>query len=350
MLNLFVRKKRVFAEVLQKLLNEKEYSFGKPWQLISESLSAALPILQNTLGSRDYVVAQEIPENSVNILDTGQIQKLRVNAADLITPVFVRAGTIFKGHGTQSRTVSIGMCLEPGRENTVDVLCVHATHGISANSHFSMERDVAPRKVEEVLTSQNKNQSRVWAAACLRKSAPQITQCPECGSKRIMQTYDADRVCMDCGITVFGVLNRFADNMVANLYEMNAFNKRIEDVLSKVPADLEKQVGVVIIDVKGVCGLEMFDHPDSWRAFSKSIVRNYADILAKGRAEKEGLFALKVEKIAAEIEEFLRKATDLCENSVFKNDISETWALSGELVGEYSVLGRHLVHVMLKRN
>jgi len=138
------------------------------------------------------------------------------------------------------------------------------------------------------------------------------------------------------------------DNLVANVEEMTRFNQKVENLLSKIPADLDGQVGVVIIDSQGVLGLEMFDHPDSWRAFSRSIVRNYADVLAKERAGK-ALFELKTERVPEAIKEFLERALKLSETSVFKNAISETWMLSGELNGECTTIGTNVIHLILKR-
>ena len=361
MFDQFVKEKSAYARVLHELLEDRKYSLGEPWQLTSESLSAVVPILQDAVGSRGYLVAQEVSPDKIRVTDSGQIGKLRVRIVDVEKPVFVRAGTIFKGQGTQSRASGTAMFLEPEEESLVNVFCVHASHGISVGSHFSIESDIAPRKVEDVLTSPMKNQSRVWAAAGLRNRRASAASCPECGSDRLMQSYDAELVCLHCGFVLPAVSTRnrftgsvhppsdaFADNLVANIQEMKEFNSRVEDVLSKVPADLEKQVGMVMIDSKGVYGLEMFDHPDSWRAFSKSIVRNYTDVLARERA-RGGLFALKAERIPGTVEEFLQKAMHLSQNSAFKNRISETRILSGELIGEYSVLGHDLVHLILKR-
>jgi hypothetical protein len=277
--NQFVKEKRAYARVLHELFEDKKYSFGEPWQLTSESLSAVVPILQNSVENRGHLVAQEISTDKINLIDSGQIGKLRVKIAGVEKPVFVRAGTIFKGQGTQSRAASMGICLEPEKEGLVDIFCVHASHGISADSHFSIESDITPRIVEDVLTSPTKNQSKVWAATVLRKSRAQISTCPRCHSTKLMQSYDAELVCTNCGNVVSAVpiqnrfnsprspSNAFADNLVANLGEMKEFNKRVDDMLSKVPADLENQVGIVMIDSKGVYGLEMFNHPDSWRAF-----------------------------------------------------------------------------------
>jgi hypothetical protein len=138
------------------------------------------------------------------------------------------------------------------------------------------------------------------------------------------------------------------DDLTRNISEMTEFNRQIDKILSKVPADLENQVGIVMIDSKGVYGLEMFDHPDSWRAFSKSVIRNYADILAKERSG-EGLFSFKAEQVPDAIKKFLQRANNLNETTNLKNHVNETRTLSGELVGEYSTIESDVIHLILKR-
>lgn len=279
-------------------------------------------------------------------------------------------GTIFKGQGTQSRTSGTGVVLEPGKETLVDVFCVHASHRISLRSGFSTLSHVVPRKVENALLSPSKSQTMIWGATAVRGFRARVTQCPSCGSSRLFQNYEAALVCMQCGHVIAptprsATDNRISrrirvgdstqlpvacsarDNLVANLDEMTRFNQEVEKMLSKIPADLDNQVGVVIIDSHGVLGLEMFDHPDSWRAFSRSIVRNYAGVLAKERAG-EGLFDLKTERIPQAIKKFLEKAENLSETLVFKNKICETNMFSGELIGEYTAMASNAIHLLLK--
>jgi len=129
---------------------------------------------------------------------------------------------------------------------------------------------------------------------------------------------------------------------------MSRFNEKIEEVLSKIPADLNNQVGVTIINSRGVLGLEMFNHPDSWRAFSRSIVRNYADILAKERAG-DYLFELKTDRVPTAVEKFLKEAQKLSEASVVKNKLGETRMFTGKLAGEYTTLGSTVIHMILKK-
>jgi len=366
--------------LINKLISAEGYTFGEPWKLTDESLSAAVPILKTIVQNRKCLVIQEIPKDRINISDSGKIDRLNVELRGINEPVFVRAGTIFKGKGTQSRTSGLGVILGPGKSGSVDVFCVHASRRISPTLRFSTLRDVAPRRVEDVLTSPMKTQRDVWRATAVRPLRSRATNCPSCGSARLFQNYESELVCVACGNAINptpradsvrritrlisrGESSRHAyrfssrvcsspmalsDSLVANLDAMARFNREVEKTLSKVPADLENQVGIVIIDSRGVLGLETFDHPDSWRAFSRSIVRNYADVLAKERA-KEGLFILKTERIPKAIKKFMEKAKNLSETSVFKNQTGETKMLSGELAGEYTTLGDDVIHLLLKR-
>jgi hypothetical protein len=95
-------------------------------------------------------------------------------------------------------------------------------------------------------------------------------------------------------------------------------------------------------------GLEMFNHPDSWQAFSSPIVRNYADILAKERAG-DSLFELKTDRVPTAVEKFLKDAQKLSEVSVVKNKLGETRMFTGKLAGEYTTLGSTVIHMILKR-
>lgn len=354
--------KNAFRTLVNELTSLDLYSFGEPWQLTPESLSAVVPILKRLAGARRYLVIQEIPQERIKITDSGQIGKVKVEMRDVNKPVFVRVGTIFKGQGTQSRTTSKGTILDHRGESIVDVFCVHATHGISANSGLSTLIDVVPRKVEDVLTSPQKNQAKVWEAARLSKWRAAARRCPNCGSSELIQNYETELVCVKCGTVIppltvgnratdrrcYCIRSHFRDDLTENLSEMTEFNQQIDKMLSKVPADIENQVGIVMIDSKGVYGLEMFDHPDSWRAFSKSVVRNYADVLARERSG-EGLFALKTEQVPDAIKRFLQRTYNLIETASFKNHVNETRILSGELVGEYSTIESDVIHLILKR-
>jgi ribosomal protein S27AE len=344
-------KTELLKNFLEELIIGENYKFGEPWQLTSHSLSAVVPITRTFDQARNYLVLQEIPKDRIIVTDSGHINKVNVALKGVEKPVFVRAGTIFKGQGTQSRTSGMGVVLEPEKENLVDVYCVHATHPISHRSSFAFSSNVVPRRVEEVLVSPSKSQARVWESTAVRGFRARVTHCPQCGSSRLLQNYEAELVCVKCGYVIPAMqrgVSMHRDNLVANLDEMTKFNEEVENMLSKIPADLDNQVGVVIIDSRGVLGLEMFDHPDSWRAFSRSVVRNYADVLAKERAA-DGLFELRTERVPDAIKGFLEKAQKLSETPVFKNRISETRIFSGDLAGEYTCMGSNVIHLILKR-
>lgn len=350
--------------LLRDLVAGQRYSFGEPWQLTHESLSAVVPLIRFFSKERAYFAIQELPEDSIAVTDSGHIGQVNVRLENVAKPVFIRAGTVFKGQGTQSRTSEISTILEAGKEYPISTFCVHASHGISSGSCFKAY-DVVPRKVEDVLMSQGRNQSKVWSATTVRASRAEASLCPTCGSSNLLQNYEAELVCVNCGHVIAPLTahtqplpNRISamrfqrvpvmDNLTVNLEEMARFNQRVKDTLSEIPADLKDQVGMAIIDSAGVLGLEMFDHPDSWMSFSRSIVRNYADILVKERSG-EGLFSLRTERIPRAIRQLLDKAQGLSETSMFRNQLGQTKMLSGELVGEYTTLGSAVIHLALKR-
>jgi hypothetical protein len=193
------------AVLIRELVEGQKYEFGEPWQLTSDSLSAIIPILRRFVGDRKYLVLQEIPEDKVDVRDSGRINNVSVILKDVKKPVFVRAGTIFKGQGTQSRTSGTGLVLEPDKENLVEVFCVHATHPIAHRSGFRLSSATVPRMVEDVLMSPAKSQAGIWEATAVRAFRASVTHCPQCGSSSLLQNYEAELVCemWVCNCTYF---------------------------------------------------------------------------------------------------------------------------------------------------
>ena len=124
--------------------------------------------------------------------------------------------------------------------------------------------------------------------------------------------------------------------------------KDIRDVIERFPL-LKDQVGVVILDAKGVYAMELFDHPDSWSAVARNAGRKFAEVLAE-EAEYE-IFEPKKEGIVKAIRAFLDRLAACDEEVVFKNRLSRTVVLKGEGVkGEYTVLEDSVIHLMAIRS
>jgi len=304
-------------QLLEELKIGGEYTFGEPWKLGDRSLSAVVPILRKNPRVRDYVLLPEV-EGEVDMEDTGHIGGVRIRNRSGKN-VFIRQGTLLKGQ-TQARTVTAGMVIVPSAEKVIDVQCVHASMGIRTGARFQYG-GTAPRRVEKALLRRG-NQSETWYAVSR-----------DIGTLNVLSA---------CGPVTL------SDDLVGTLQQVQRFREDVEETLKKIPADLPGQVGVAILDITGVHGVEVFDHPDSWRAFSKSVIRNYTDILTKEGASS--LYEIKTAYVALAIIEFLEKLREAKETVVSEAPVSKTYSLDGEgVVGEYTVLNGWVIHIVGSR-
>ncbi|MCD6572106.1 MAG: hypothetical protein J7K62_02420 [Thermoplasmata archaeon] len=303
--------------LLERLCDENHYRFGDPWRVSSKSLSFVIPIIRvKPPRSRGYVVVEEV-KDKLEIEDTGSIREVRVKG-DVDKPVFFRGGGILKGVGTQSRAVQYDVIVVPKKEETIKVLCVHASHPIRTGRKFRIVSGVAPRPIYAALAMGN--QSATWSAV-------------SSFAARAAQT------------TGFG---RVTDSLVETLEVVDRFREDVKKKLEKIPGTLENQVGVAVINEKGVVGLEVFDHPDSWKAFSDSVIRHYEDVLLE-EAEAE-IFKLDESKIVPAIISFLEKAKRCSEEEVWSSKYGRTVSVKGEdIIGQYTTFNGNIIHLILTK-
>lgn len=317
-----------FETLISDLIRGEDYSFGIPWRLSEKSLAIVVPIIKAEKGERDYLVIEEA-KDKVELVDSGSIGQVNVRSmAD--KPVFIRSGSILSGgQTTQSRTVSVGSIVFPETVEELATLCIHASKGIRAGGklHYG---GVVPQMMFGAVADQDQN--RTWSN---------------------VQHYTADRVENLTGRTssVEASRLRATDNLVDfqdRAMEVEEFKKDIEDFLKKVPADFKGQIGIIVLDVEGVKGLEMFDHEDSWKAFSQSIARSYSDVLMK--EDKTGeLFELKMDRVAAYINKFLEEVKNVAHQVAWRKETAETWTFSEKIVGEFTTLNGNIIHLILAR-
>ena len=301
------------------MINIGDITFGPAWKYSDDVLAVAVPIIKNVFPKRrSYKVLEEV-KNDVNVEDTGSISKLEINS-NVDEPVFVRGGTMFEGKGTQSRSPVSSIVIEPNSKKIpIEVRCIHASHGISAGSSFSFAGFV-PHEVEHNLMS-NRSQGEVWASVKRYSLKAQSL-----GSTGLGKTFGAD-------------------NLVANVEEVNKFKGKVSDIISKLPAH-KNQVGLVILDFNGVVGFELFDHPDSWKAISSDIIKKYSDVLTQKPAETS-LFKLDEEQMLVKIKEFMKRLIDCKKDVAFENNVAKTFLLTGDkIAGEYTTINEVVIHLL----
>jgi len=317
-------------EILEKLINEDGYRFGEPWRTSSKALSFVVPIIQEApSSSRNYYVIEEV-KDKITIEDTGHIGEVRVKG-DVGKPVFFRGGGVLEGVGTQSRAVKFDIVVVPQREETIKVLCVHASHPISTGRRFRV-RGVAPRPIFMALA--RGDQYATWSA---------VSNYSRAVSNHSRTLWQTSATSPRTGTTPF-----YSDNLVTVMETVERFREDVKKKLEKIPATLQNQVGVVVIDAKGVVGLELFDHPESWKVFSNSIMRHYEDVLIE-EAEAD-IFKLDEQKIVPTIKNFLKKAKNCKEEQVWRGEVGTTYALKGNgIVGQYTTIKDKTIHLILAR-
>jgi DNA-binding HxlR family transcriptional regulator len=138
------------------------------------------------------------------------------------------------------------------------------------------------------------------------------------------------------------------DDLVSVSDAVTHLQAEIDDVLSKIPGDHVDQVGVAVFDLDGVVGVEFFDHPDSWRAFSESILSSYGEVLTKEVGE---LYDIRMDRAASVLMAFLEKVRTVKMSVVSENRISKVSALTGEdVTGELIYIEGREVHIALARS
>jgi len=112
--------------------------------------------------------------------------------------------------------------------------------------------------------------------------------------------------------------------------------------------NVKDQVGVVIIDTKGVYAIELFDHPNSWGTVAKKAGRKFAEVLVE--QQEASIFKPDKEAVFDAIMIFLDKLRACQEKEVFRSHSSYTRLIEGDdIVGEYTVLKGSVIHLMATR-
>lgn len=299
------------------------YEFKDPWRATNKSLTIVVPIVAKQKGVRDYVVLEEV-KDKVSIVDTGGIDKVQIEG-DADKPTFIRGGTMLKG-ATQERATQFGIVLIPKKSEQIPVHCIHASRGIRAGASLQLG-GYAPRRVYSTILS-DRSQNSTWSAVHDYSS----------------QFMDAARRQGEIGLFRSHLQS---DDLVSIVEIFDTFRKDLREILKQIP-DYTDQVGVIIVDPDGVVGLEMYDHPDSWKAFSEPIMRSYAEALI--REDKSGIFKPDMTATVSVIKDFLKAIENVKEEQVFSKNHAKTAILrTQDYVGEYTSLNEKTIHLLMTR-
>ncbi|MGD0803220.1 MAG: DUF6569 family protein [Candidatus Bathyarchaeia archaeon] len=305
-----------------------EFETGEPWRLKSDRAGVAVPILiKGPRGTRTYKLLSEVSDQ-VSLRDTGSINQLQVNNNSEDT-VFIRKGSIIKGN-TQTRALTLSILVAPKTTTQAEIKCVYASKGIRGGANFEFSGNYTPTRV---MSSLRESQSQTWdAVRSFNLESPKILRQASNNS------------------AINDILERLL-NLKTAPDDLDGYMKAeaniIDEAMKNVPVDHVRQVGLAVIDIDGVAALEIFDHPDSWRALSKSVTRNYADILNKMAPD---IFDINLDKVRQHVEAFLANLRDLDGKVAYSENSYKTYEIREEkLVGEFTTSGGDLIHVLVTR-
>lgn len=301
-------------ELINDILNERNgYKLGEIWKYSGKSAGAIVPILRETNENRDYVTLPEV-KDKIKITDSGSIGKVKIENVD--KPIFIRSGTMLEGKGTQSRAVEHNTIIT--NEGDVNVKCIHQSHPIRIKSYFDYSGIVPTKTIKHLSAG---NQVQLWNS--VRLYANSITSSYNTYSR----THNVQST---------------TDNLVEIKKAIKKFDNKIKEILEKVPA-FENQVGVIIVSLNGIEGIEVFDNPKSWIAHYKDVIENYECI----KDELPPLFKLDEKAVYDYIRSFLNKISSIEPKKVNEN----TYLISLDgYIGEFTVFNDRVIHMFVVKS
>jgi len=293
---------------------------GEPWRISDDKQGIAVPILQLEKSDRNYVLLSE--SKKMILKDTGDIYKAEArNDGDI--NVFIRKGTMLKGD-TQHRAVVYSVVVPSHQVVYPEIRCIYHSKGIKAGAIYSSS-GYTPRNVTSTL---QQDQGTVWKSVSDHSSNHYETLSGNMPSASFLMAGISTGISSD---DLTGYQEKVSDDVIIS-------------AMKNVPADVTNQIGIVILDSEGVQGFEMFDHPDSWKALSKTVIRNYADILSKPVPE---YYTFDLEKIKEHVINFLTQLMSVRADVVFDLGNIQTFSFNTlKHTGEYTLLDGELIHFM----
>lgn len=345
---------------LARVAEQKQgFSFGEPERIKEDGLAAVVPILRKTSVKRQYVTFPEATKVLVN--DTGRISEFLVKNGEEAS-VFLRAGTIFKG-ATQERCLVRSAIVFPGKEQSIEVRCVHQSKGIRPGTQTTYG-GISPLEVDQGNYQPGyrpKDQSSYWQnvnaySRAVGGSPPAARQLDEampvaCWDGLSSSSSSSYSSSGEVEVRTAGGLGQAFratkhDDLRTTVHE---FSANIDDVLRRVERK-PNQVGLGIITDKGCQTVELFDLPDSWAALHTDAVRRVGqDLSRKG----EDVFQYKPEFALKTISAVL--ADEYEENLILELKANGDPAVriigltSERFIGEVVELEHRVIHVVLNR-
>lgn len=347
------------AQLFADIINEQGgYKYGQPKRVDEKSLTVLLPIIRETTHKRNYTTFPEV--DNVLVFDTGKIDEMDAeNKGE--GPVFIRSGTLFKG-ATQERALQRSEVVMSKSKRKLSVRCVHQTRGIQHNATVTYGGITPTNMHKKCYTSgfTPKDQYAYWKN--VHDESTVMSRCATGGRGMSAgsvhaETSDSPQVQWLSGNlpgghevynanTPFTAFTQKTDDLASNL---DKFAKDFEKILSKVKLE-ENQAGTALITDDGVQTIEVFDHPESWKALHHAAVKSMGTELVK--EDDKSVFEFKPEHAKGMVNKVL--SMDWQQNTIYNHESNNgdpavriTGITAKGYVGEVVEIGGTIAHIVV---
>jgi len=341
------------------------FKIGDPWRFHELSLTAIIPLVRATEAKRSYRLISEV-QKDIKIRDTGSIDQMQITN-DSDWPILVKGGEYVYG-ATQTRTLAVSQVILVKETVVVPCACVHSSKGIREGQSVKVD-GYAPSEVREVLyrgcpgiaphrppytvpfggDTLRRRSSRGYSrginyaySGSLQQAVwGEVRKYSGGEQARVHGLMSRSRLAPDNDI-----LHAFAEGLNSSYQtseedlagRMRENEEKYKDILKKTPK-LDNQVGLALVALDGLESLECFEHPESFEALRRQVLKSEAGKLA----ETSELFDFKPEKAKAIVKELL---TGKYEEylAVDKLSTSTTILTGKKFQGEVVLLGDDAIH------
>ncbi len=342
------------------------YNFAPPRRLGKDSLAVIVPITRKTSLKRQYVLLTENPE--VKIVDTGNIHQFLVKNPSKEN-VYICAGTVFKGP-TQERALVRSAVIFAGKEQTVEVRCVHASKGINRGSEviyggytpLHMDQNTygkgfTPKDQSTYWNSVKSYSTSVLAAGLANVAQPQNewnavrSASGMLGGSNWLSEYTEARQLASTTTDLVSTSPPSGSEPDDLASIQDQVGNNLDEIIRQIEL-VPDQTGLAFLSDKGLQTVALFDVHESWATLHKDAVKRLGPSLAA--KDEQGVFDYRQDMAHSTVAAVLGQDYDV--STIYEHRSSngepplKICGLTSEnFLGETVEIGGFVVHVVINR-
>jgi len=223
------------------------------------------PLTVSETNGRDYLTLEEAFRQGLVFIPESRSVQEAVIVVKGEKPVLIMEGEVIVG-GWQNRTINISLLLEAGKKHHIPVSCIERGRWSPRRVH----RPSVPTVDEEVERVAFRVAEYAVHSRLRRKKTESATMQFLITNRPIS---DQREVWREVSEELMAAKVRSETEDATAFYEHHRAS--IDDLLKPI-VTVENQVGVIVGIGRSIVGLEVFDHPETWRILGSKVLYGYA--------------------------------------------------------------------------